>query len=157
MYTKGRQYPYEGWDGNQIKCQGKNTMIDNIRTPHTIEYEEDTWLIGETELLAGKDNLMDFKKKRILKCQPDSNTCMFNHIRYSWIHRKPQCPIYALKNVRGLITTVGDEKYFTSDNDLIHLKLNTPRIRRCDRNMFSTDFDDIYLLDLNDEREIDYI
>lgn len=64
MYTKGKQYPYEGWDGNQIKCDGKNTMIDDIRTPHTIQYEEDTWLIEETELLAGKDHLMDFNKKK---------------------------------------------------------------------------------------------
>ena len=41
MYTKGKQYPSSQWDGNQLKCEGEVTRIDNIDISHGIEYEED--------------------------------------------------------------------------------------------------------------------
>ena len=109
-YIKGRQYAYEAWNGSQIRCKGKHNIVDHIILPQTIAYDEDTWLIEETELLADNNNLKDINKNRLLNCKPIDNTCTYNGLRYIWDQKEPNCKMFETKKVRGIITSIDNKK-----------------------------------------------
>ena len=66
MYTKRKQYPSSQWDGNQLKCEGEVTRIDNIDISHGIEYEKDEWLIQETTLVTDGNKMKDINNNSCL-------------------------------------------------------------------------------------------
>ena len=70
-----KQYPSSQWDGNQLKCEGEVTRIDNIDISHGIEYEEDEWLIQETTLVTDGNKMKDINNNRILNCKPENIGC----------------------------------------------------------------------------------
>ena len=68
MYTKGKQYPSSQWDGNQLKCEGEVTRIDNIEISNGIEYKKDEWLIQEITLATDGNKMKDINNNRLLNC-----------------------------------------------------------------------------------------
>ena len=154
MYIKGKQYASTQWDGNQLKCLGEITRIDNIDVSNGIAYEEDEWLIQETTLLTDGENMKDVNNNRILNCKPESEECYFNEESYFWSNKRPKCKFYELKKVRGTFTFIDGTRYFTANDSLIHLKVDKEPITSCGQKIFGTDFDKIYILNLDYQEPI---
>ena len=110
-------------------------MIDGISVPDTTEYDEDIWLIEEKELFIDENNIKYTKKNRILSCKLEDNTCVFNGIWYIWSHKKPKCNVYETKVVTGIITTIDDQRCFTTNESLIHLEIRE-HLKKCKNDVF---------------------
>ena len=70
MYVKVNQYSSSQWDGNQLKCEGEVSRMDNIDISHSINYEEDEWLIQGTTLVTDGIKMKDINNNRVLNCKP---------------------------------------------------------------------------------------
>ena len=154
MYIWGKQYASTQWDGNQLKCFGEIIRIDNIDVSNGIAYEEDEWLIQETTLLTDGENMKDVNNNRILNCKPESEECYFNEESYFWLNKRPKCEFYELKKVRGTFTFIDGTRYFTANDSLIHLKIDQEPITSCGQKIFGTDFNKIYILNLDYQEPI---
>ena len=154
MYIKGKQYPSSQWDGNQLKCQGEVTRIDNIDISHGIEYEEDEWLIQETTLVTDGNKMKDVNNNRLLNCKPEKEKCFFNEETYFWNHDEPKCKYYELKKVKGIFTFIDGVRYFTANDSLIHLRIDKDPVKACGQKIFGTDFEKIFISNLKYQEPI---
>ena len=148
-YKRGKTYPYSDVTGSQISCEGQDKMIEGQTINNIIEHIEDHLTLELNDLLMNEDKIVDKKRNRVLNCKPSDNHCYYGNTVYVWDKiDKPKCDLYEAKGeVQGVTTKVNDLRYFSSNSSRIHLKIiNT--IEKCDKQIYETDFKNIFLLSL---------
>ena len=141
--------------GSQISCEGQDKMIEGQTTNSIIEHIEDHLTLELNDLLMNEDKIVDKKRNRVLNCKPSDNHCYYGNTVYVWDKiDKPKCDLYEAKGeVQGVTTKVNDLRYFSSNSSRIHLKIiNT--IEKCDKQIYETDFKNIFLLSLENQHPI---
>ena len=91
---------------------------------------------------------------RLLNCKPENIGCGFNEDTYYWNNDEPECKYYELKKVKGIFTFVDGVRYFTANDSLIHLRIDKDPVKAGSQKIFGTDFDRIYILNLNYQNPI---
>ena len=72
---------------------------------------------------------------------------------YIWNHNPETCNLKSTKIVKGERIQLDDIEYFIGNQSFTHLKIG-PRERICDKEVFQTDFKDLYILDTENEQPI---
>ena len=162
-YEKGYQLPGTEAFGSSILCGGEkhtfgDKMISNVVIHHT-----DVITITNTTLLIENQDIVDTSNRRILECRKEKETCSFDNVRYIWALKEPNCKLYQVKSLQGQVSTLNSnasnptaEEYskFTANGSLIELTMKG-RITICDRNLYKTDFANIFILKVNEELPIE--
>ena len=154
-YKRGKTYPYSNITGSQISCEGQSKVINGKKIYNIIEHVEDHLTLELSSLLMNDHKILDKKRNRVLNCKPEDSYCYYGNTLYIWDElQKPECNLYQAKSeVDGIATTINDMKYFSSNSSRIHLKMmNT--FEKCGRQIYETDFDDIFLLPLESQKPI---
>lgn len=152
-YQQGYQYAHHDLLGSSIKCSGQNYIFDNKTTvSHIVIFHEDTLILEKATLLMQDNSILHKEKGRLLDCVPTSERCSYDNTIYVWSYQKPRCELYVTKQVMGEIITLKEKRIFMANDSLIHLELLAEQ-RRCERNVASTDFRDIFVLNLAEENK----
>ena len=154
-YEQGNQYAHHDLLGSSIKCRGDNYIFYNKTTvSHIVIYHEDTLILEEATLIAEGNQIEHKEKGRILDCAPTNEKCNFQNTIYVWKYNKPNCNLFQTKVVEGQIMSLRDKKIFVANDSLVHLEIQEEQLR-CERKVASTDFKDIFILDLAKEKRIE--
>ena len=154
-YKRGKSYPYSDVTGSQISCEGQSKVIEGKTVFNIIEHVEDHLTLESNDLLMNEHKILDKKRNRVLNCSPEDNHCYYGSTVYVWDKlQKPKCNLYEAKSeVDGVTTKISNLKYFSSNSSRIHLKMLS-KVEKCDRQIYETDFKDIFLLPLENEKAI---
>ena len=155
-FELGDTYPH--WDlvgGSSISCNGGSLKFDEGYVSNMIIHNEDLIeVINVTLLIDTETNqIMDKSSKNILDCFPNEGECRFGSFQYVWKQKKQVCNLLATKEVDGQLIRLETNAKFITNSSLIDLKLEN-RVHTCNRKVYPTDFEDIFLLDMETEDPI---
>ena len=154
-YKRGKTYPYSDVTGSQISCEGHDKMIEGQTINNVVEHIEDHLTLELNDLLMNEDKIVDKKRNRVLNCNRSDNHCYYGNTVYVWNKiDKPKCDLYEAKgDVQDVTTKVNNLRYFSSNSSRIHLKIIN-LIEKCGKQIYETDFKDIFLLLLENQHPI---
>ena len=158
------KYYVQGWQrqgkdimGTQLVCEGEHHIFKNyvsaIKISNIVIHHTDVIYITNTTLLIENEDILDKDNKRIIPSRKELETCTFDNIRYIWNLQAPTCNLYQIKSLHGQIASDSKTELFTGNNSLIQLDVKE-RITLCGRNLYKTDFRNIFILKINEEAPI---
>ena len=93
---------------------------------------------------------------KLKECSPSQKYCRSNDATYLWKDTRPECELKSTKIVEGEImsTTHDIISHFVANKSLIHIEL-LEQERICGRKIYSTEFNNIFAMDLSNNKEIE--
>ena len=105
-FALGNANAYDGWDGNQITCNGGKLLVDGIEVDNMVMYVTVELLFRDEKFISREDDhgvIAHYNNVR-LTCPVEDSHCIGGDGTYIWrVPLKSHCPLYHVLKFKGQI------------------------------------------------------
>ena len=105
-FALGNANAYDGWDGNQITCNGRKLLVDGIEVDNMVMYVTEELLFRDEKFISREDDdgvIAHYNNVRLTFPIEDSH-CVGGDVTYIWrVPLKSHCPLYHVRKFKGQI------------------------------------------------------
>ena len=105
-FALGNANAYDGWDGNQITCNGGKLLVDGIEVDNMVMYVTEELLFRDEKFISREDDdgVIAHCNNVRLTCPVEDSHCVSGDVTYIWrVPLKSHCSLYHVRKFKGQI------------------------------------------------------